>query len=93
MKQRSGTFTIVNELGLHARAAGTLVNVANRFASRVEVEKDGRRVDGKSILGIVSLLGLRGSQISVQIEGDDADEAFSALQELVALGFDEGARK
>ncbi len=90
MSRQSGTFVIVNERGLHARAASVFVNMASSFESRIEVEKDGRRVDGKSILGIVSLVGVRGSEIVVTAEGDDAAEAMEALRELVALGFDDG---
>ena len=90
MSRVSGTFVIVNERGLHARAASHFVNVANRFESRIEVEKDGRSVDGRSILGIISLLGLRGSSIRVTAEGGDAEKALEALGELVAFGFEEG---
>jgi phosphocarrier protein HPr len=86
-----GTFRIVNERGLHARAASVFVNVASEFESVIRVEKDGRKVDGRSILGILSLLGVRGSQIEVTAEGDDAEEAIATLRKLVALGFDEGA--
>ena len=82
---------IVNERGLHARAASAFVNVAGRFDSTVTVEKDGRTVDGKSILGIVSLLGTRGSDIHVTAEGSDAVATLSALNKLVAAGFDEEA--
>lgn len=86
-----GTFLIVNERGLHARAASAFVNVSSRFSSVITVEKDGRSVDGKSILGIVSLLGVRGSEIDVTAEGDDAEAAIEQLRRLVALGFDEGS--
>jgi phosphocarrier protein HPr len=86
----SGTYVIVNERGLHARAACAFVNVASRYHSAVEVEKDGRRADGKSILSIVSLVGVRGSRIVVSTEGDDAEDALDALGRLVAQGFDEG---
>jgi len=89
----TGTFVIVNERGLHARAASSFVNVASRFSSTIEIEKDGRRVDGKSILGIVSLVGVRGSSINVTAVGDDAAEAMEALRKLVALGFDEESTK
>ncbi len=91
MTTARGTFRIVNERGLHARAASAFVNVASRYASIVTVQKDGRTVDGKSILGIVSLLGVRGSEIEVSAEGDDAEEAVETLRVLVAHGFDEGA--
>ena len=82
---------IVNERGLHARAASAFVNVASRFECAVSVEKDGRTVDGRSVLGIVSLLGLRGSKINVEADGEDAEAAIEVLGRLVAHGFDEGA--
>jgi phosphocarrier protein len=93
VSRKSGTFVIVNERGLHARAACAFVNVASRFRSAIEVEKDGRRADGRSILGIVSLVGTRGSTIVVAADGDDAAEALEALGTLVRLGFDEGGAR
>lgn len=91
--RQSGTFVIVNERGLHARAASAFVNVASKYQCKIEVEKDGRRVDGRSILGIVSLVGIRGSEIEVTTEGDDAEEALQALQNLIEHGFDEGVAR
>jgi len=91
-KKVRASFAIVNERGLHARAASAFVNVVNRFESEVSVSKDGREADGRSILGIVGLLGIRGSSIDVVAEGDDANEAISALSVLVSTGFDEGAQ-
>jgi phosphocarrier protein len=85
------SFVIVNERGLHARAASLFVSLASRYTCRIEVEKDGRYVDGRSILGIVSLVGVRGSTIRVTTDGDDAVEALEALRQLVALGFQEDA--
>lgn len=93
MSSARGVFRIVNERGLHARAASAFVNVAARYTSVITVQKDGRVVDGTSILGIVSLLGIRGSEIEVTAEGGDADEAIRTLGVLVAAGFDEGAVK
>ncbi len=93
MGKHTGKFIIINERGLHARAASSFVNVASRYTCQVEVQKDGRSVDGRSILGIVSLLGLRGSEIVVTTEGSDADEALVALRELTNRGFkEEGPR-
>lgn len=89
MGRASGTLVIVNERGLHARAASVFVSVASRFKCAIQVEKDGRAVDGKSILGIVSLVGVRGSEIKVTAEGEDADQAIEALRLLVTHGFDD----
>ena len=91
MATARGSFRIVNERGLHARTASAFVTVSGRFASNIVVEKDGRSADGKSILGILGLLGVRGSIIEVTAEGIDADAAIEALGQLVASGFDEGA--
>jgi phosphocarrier protein HPr len=93
LSKTTNTFVILNERGLHARAASAFVNLTSRYESRVEVEKDGRVVDGKSILGIVSLVGIRGSSINVTIDGSDAEELLEALGQLVASGFEEGAVK
>lgn len=85
-KQR---FTIVNRLGLHARAAAQLVQTANRFQSDVTVEKDGMEVNGKSIMGILMLAAPKGSLIELSVAGSDMEEAFAALAQLVENGFGE----
>ncbi len=90
MSRITATFVIVNERGLHARAASSFVNVVSRYTSAINVEKDGRKVDGRSILGIVSLLGTRGSKIMVTADGNDAADALEALRYLVSVGFEEG---
>lgn len=71
MPRQVRTFLIVNTLGLHARAAAQLVQTANRFRSEVLVEKDGMEVNGKSIMGVLTLAAAKGSQITVSTEGDD----------------------
>ncbi|HET7315288.1 HPr family phosphocarrier protein [Salinisphaera sp.] len=81
--------SIVNKLGLHARAASKFVTVASQFASRITVAKDGREVSGKSIMGVMMLAAARGSTIRVSAEGEDAVEALGALDELVADRFGE----
>jgi phosphocarrier protein HPr len=86
---KEGTFTIVNRLGLHARAAAQLVQTANQFASNVMVEKEGDEVNGKSIMGILMLAAPKGSSISVTVSGDDADDAYQALAKLIEDGFGE----
>lgn len=82
-------FTIVNKLGLHARAAAQLVQTANRFRSEVLVEKEGIEVNGKSIMGILLLAAPKGSQISLQVTGEDEQAAMEALSHLIEDGFGE----
>ena len=77
------TLTIQNELGLHARAATWFVNTAIKFKSEVIVEKGGREVNGKSILGLLTLLAPKGSQIHLVSTGDDCEEQLAALKELI----------
>ncbi len=82
-------FTIINRLGLHARAAAQLVQTANRFRSDITVEKDGVEVNGKSIMGILMLAAPKGANIVVSISGDDATDALGALGQLINDGFGE----
>jgi phosphocarrier protein len=89
MARLERTFLIVNVLGLHARAAAQLVQTANKFKSEVHVEKDGSRVNGKSIMGVLTLAAAKGSQIAVTCEGDDAEGAMTALAALIENGFGE----
>ncbi|MGC4001277.1 MAG: HPr family phosphocarrier protein [Anaeromyxobacter sp.] len=89
MPRQSRTFTIVNALGLHARAAAQLVQTANRFKAEVHVEKEGQEVNGKSIMGVLTLAAAKGSQVAVTVEGDDADAAMTALAKLIEAGFGE----
>jgi len=84
-----GCFEIVNELGLHARAAARLVQVASAHRARVRVAKDGREVDGKSIMGLLLLCGQRGSSLEVIIDGPDEAEALDAIAELIRGRFGE----
>ena len=82
---------IRNRLGLHARAAARFVHTATRFRSRVTAGRDGRVMDGKSILGILLLAASQGSAIEVTTEGEDEEAAMDALAALVEGGFGEGA--
>jgi phosphocarrier protein len=82
-------FTIKNRLGLHARAAAQLVQTANRFRADVTVEKDGLEVNGKSIMGILMLAAPQGARISVAIAGEDAEQAMTAIGQLIDDGFGE----
>ena len=83
------TLTIKNELGLHARAAGLMVQTAGRYKSKICLERDGRQVDGRSLLGILTLFCPKGSKIVVQAEGEDAREALADLERLVENKFGE----
>jgi phosphocarrier protein len=89
MARHSRTFLIVNSLGLHARAAAQLVQTANRYRAEVLVEKDGAEVNGKSIMGVLTLAAAKGSEILVVCDGDDADEAMRSLAALIEAGFGE----
>jgi phosphocarrier protein len=80
---------ILNELGLHARAASALANLASKFRSEISILKDGIEVNGKSIMGILMLAAPRGSVITVSAEGDDANEALKAIDDLVKRRFGE----
>jgi len=80
---------ICNKLGLHARAAARFVHLANRFSSRIYVAKTGTRVDGKSILGLLTLAASQGTRLVLIADGEDEQEALRQLAELVHNGFDE----
>jgi len=80
---------IVNPLGLHARPAAEFVKLASRFRADIFVEKDGMEVNGKSIMGVMTLAAECGSTIRIRAMGDDATPALVALVDLVARGFDE----
>lgn len=74
---------IKNKLGLHARAAVKFVNTANRFASSVRLEKDGQEIDGKSILGILTLAATQGTELILKVAGHDEQAAMKALIKLI----------
>jgi phosphocarrier protein len=80
---------ITNRLGLHARAAARFVHLANRFKARITVTKDGSRVDGKSILGLLTLAARKGSTLRLTAEGEDSLEALTELESLVRDRFGE----
>ena len=87
----SKTVVVPNPQGLHARPADLFVKTANRFEASVEVMKDGERVDGKSILGILTLVAEQGTQLFIEAKGHDAHDALTALVQLVEQGFDSEA--
>ncbi|EAB6718079.1 HPr family phosphocarrier protein [Salmonella enterica subsp. enterica serovar Virchow] len=80
---------IVNQRGLHARASAKFVQLASQFSSEIRVEKDGVRVGGTSIMGLMMLAASPGCNIRISAEGADADQAIAALTELVAAKFGE----
>jgi phosphocarrier protein HPr len=85
----SQAVTVVNQLGMHARAAAKFVHLAGRFDARVKVARDRREMDGKSIMGILLLAAARGSTITISAEGTDERDAVDALVALVRSGFGE----
>jgi len=80
---------IVNKLGLHARAAAKFVTLASEFNCTVHVSRNGQRVNGKSIMGVMMLAASRGTQIIIHAEGADEDKALAALAKLVNERFGE----
>ncbi len=80
---------VKNKLGLHARAAVKFVNLANRFGSSVRIEKDGAEIDGKSILGVLTLAAVQGSQITLKVAGNDEEKTLKALVTLITNKFQE----
>ena len=81
--------TVVNELGLHARAAARFVKVASRFRSQIRVTRGQHTMDGKSILGLLLLAASRGSELTIAADGPDEADAVEALGALVERGFEE----
>lgn len=81
---------IVNKLGLHARASAKLTVLAGSFPCEVWMERNGRRINAKSIMGVMMLAAGKGSKVFVETEGDRADEALQALQALISDKFGEG---
>ena len=80
---------IINKLGLHARASARLTQVAGRFGADVWLSRNGRRVNAKSIMGVMMLAASKGSTIVIETDGPDEAEAMRAVEELVANRFDE----
>jgi phosphocarrier protein len=85
----SRVFKIKNKLGLHARAAAMFVRLSNKFSSDIKLIKDGYEVNGKSILGILSLAAIQGTELNIVARGKDAGEALSEIGKLIESGFGE----
>ena len=81
--------TVVNQLGLHARAAARFVHLATRYHAQIRVGRDSKIMDGKSIMGILLLAAGRGTTLTISADGDDERDAVEALAQLVASGFGE----
>ena len=86
----SAESTIVNRLGLHARAAAKLTQLAGGFKSEVWLTRNGRRVNAKSIMGVMMLAAGKGASVTIETDGADADAALGAIQTLIADRFGEG---
>jgi phosphocarrier protein HPr len=80
---------VLNELGLHLRPAGMLVNVANRYKSEIMLEKEGEKVNAKSIMGVMMLGAEPSSILVISAEGDDAEAAVAAIEQLFTTAFEE----
>jgi phosphocarrier protein len=87
MQQRD--VEVVNKLGLHARPSARLTQLASSFASQVHMSKNGRRVNAKSIMGVMMLAAARGSTLTLETDGKDEVAAMDALVDLIASGFGE----
>ena len=87
----SRSVIVINALGMHARAAARFVHLATRFESRVRVSRQGREMDGKSIMGILLLAAARGCPLTISADGRDELDAVTALAALVETGFGEDA--
>ena len=85
----TGRFTIVNTLGLHARAATKLVQLASRFPCDVEIARDDQSANGKSVMGVLLLCGSKGTVLDVRATGERAQECVDAVGELIANRFGE----
>jgi phosphocarrier protein len=83
------TVRIINPLGLHMRAAEKLVRTAQRFQADIRIIRDGRDIDGKSVLGLLMLAAACGSRLELRADGTDAEAALDALAGLIERGFDE----
>ena len=82
-------FLVVNKLGIHARPAARFVKTVNRFTCEIFVEKDGQKVNGKSIMGLMMLAAGPGSKLTVHAQGHDASQALAEIETLIQRKFDE----
>ena len=90
MSEATARFKIINQLGLHARAATKLVQLASKFPCDVEVARDDQMANGKSVMGVLLLCGSKGTVIEVRAKGERAEECVAAIGQLIADRFGEG---
>jgi phosphocarrier protein len=89
MSEATGRFTIVNQLGLHARAATKLVQLASKYRCDVEIAREDQSANGKSVMGVLLLCGSIGTVLEVHARGDQAEECVAAIGDLIAGRFGE----
>jgi len=89
MEKIEKTVKIVNQLGLHARAAATFVKMASKFDAEIFMTKGNNRVNAKSIMGLLMLAAGQGSQVKLEVEGTQAENVLQQLEELIERGFNE----
>jgi phosphocarrier protein len=87
--EASRDIEIINKLGMHARAAAKFVKLATSFDSNIDIQKDSRRVNAKSIMGVMMLAASKGSTITIHADGSDAEKSLDALERLINNRFDE----
>lgn len=80
---------IVNEAGMHARPSALFVQTASKYKSDIKLEKDGREVDGRSILSLMTLAAKKGTKLAIKAEGEDAQDALKELKVLIEAGFND----
>ena len=85
----SKNLEIINKLGMHARAAAQFVQLASNFISHIEIEKDHRRVNGKSIMGVMMLAASKGSIVTLYADGEDEEDSINKLEDLINNRFNE----
>jgi phosphocarrier protein len=90
VSESTGRFTIINQLGLHARAATKLVQLASKFPCDVELARDDQTANAKSVMGVLLLCGSKGTVLDVRARGEQAEECVKAIGELIADRFGEG---
>lgn len=86
---KSGTVIVLNKLGLHARPSARLTQVATSYKAEVFLTRKGRRINAKSIMGVMMLAASQGSELLLEVDGPDEQEAFTTLEALFESGFDE----